>query len=62
MNSEIKAARPQAAWACCRCGGVVPFDEVVVPEAVPYVIHFCGLDCYAAWRRSAEQAEGLQPR
>ncbi len=40
----------------------MPFDEVVVPEAAPYIIHFCGLDCYAAWRRGAEQAEGLLPR
>ena len=37
---------------CLRCQRVVPLDEVVVLEAVPYLIHFCGLECYAQWRAS----------
>jgi len=62
MNDDTETATPPAAWLCWRCSGLVPFDEVVVPEATPYVVHFLGLDFYTAWRRSAEQVEGLQPR
>jgi hypothetical protein len=46
--------------ACVVCGCDLPFDEVVVPEATPYVVRVCGLDCYARWRRQAERALGLQ--
>ncbi len=41
-----------ASVQCFECRRLVPLDEVVVPEAVPYLIHFCGLGCYAQWRGS----------
>ncbi|MEO8523643.1 MAG: DUF3330 domain-containing protein [Caldimonas sp.] len=38
---------------CSSCGCEVPLDEAVVPEGVPYVVNFCGLDCYEKWRLRA---------
>jgi hypothetical protein len=31
----------------------VPVSEAVVPEAVDYVVHLCGLECYARWRNQS---------
>ena len=31
----------------------VPVSEAVVPEAVDYVVHLCGLDCYERWRHQS---------
>lgn len=28
----------------------ISLSEAVVPEALDYVVHFCGLDCYERWR------------
>ena len=35
---------------CTVCQHDVPVSEAVVAEAVDYVVHFCGLDCYERWR------------
>jgi len=40
---------------CARCRTEVPVSEASVAEAVDYIIHFCGLECYAKW---AEQRQG----
>ena len=45
-----------ASVKCQACGCDIPLDEAVVPEALPYVVHFCGLECYARWRSEATQA------
>lgn len=37
---------------CDMCHKEVPLAEAVMPEYVDYVTYFCGLDCYAQWRRS----------
>ncbi|HEU4428021.1 MAG TPA: DUF3330 domain-containing protein [Myxococcota bacterium] len=31
----------------------VPVSEAVVPEAVDYVVHLCGLECYERWRHQS---------
>lgn len=36
--------------ACEVCMKEVPQSEAVVPEAVGYVVYFCGLDCYENWK------------
>ncbi|GAB1720252.1 MAG: hypothetical protein NTAFB09_19830 [Nitrosospira sp.] len=28
----------------------IPVSEVLSEEAVDYVLHFCGLECYAKWK------------
>ena len=35
--------------ACEICLKEIPISEAKVDEAVDYVRHFCGLDCYAKW-------------
>jgi hypothetical protein len=34
---------------CRICEREVPVSEAVVPEAKDYMVHFCGLECYARW-------------
>ncbi|CAN7752742.1 DUF3330 domain-containing protein [Cupriavidus necator] len=36
---------------CEVCMKEVPKSEAIVPEACDYVAYFCGLECYAQWRR-----------
>jgi hypothetical protein len=38
---------------CSTCQHEVPLSEVVVAEAVDYVVYFCGLDCYERWHAQA---------
>ena len=35
---------------CDVCQHQVPLSEALVPEAMDYVVYFCGLDCYERWR------------
>jgi len=43
---------------CEVCLKEVPLSEAHVPEAVEYVAHFCGLDCYDQWKKKGESASG----
>jgi hypothetical protein len=36
--------------ACKVCFKEIPLSEAVNEEATDYVLHFCGLDCYAKWK------------
>jgi len=36
--------------ACNVCFKEIPLSEAVNEEATAYVVHFCGLDCYAKWK------------
>jgi hypothetical protein len=59
MNDEpVKAAVSATSDSapCQMCGCAIPLDEAVVPEALPYVVNFCGLACYARWRAEATRA------
>jgi len=40
---------------CEVCRKEVPLSEAKVSEAADYVAHFCGLECYAEWKRRSEQ-------
>jgi hypothetical protein len=44
--------------SCTACEHEIPASEAVVVEAVDYVVHFCGLDCYQRWR---SRQPGLGP-
>lgn len=37
--------------ACDVCLKEIPKSEAVVPEALDYVVYFCGLGCYERWER-----------
>ncbi|HEY4697916.1 MAG TPA: DUF3330 domain-containing protein [Gallionella sp.] len=41
--------------SCSICRKEVPLSEAVIPEAADYVAHFCGLECYAKWKRQSER-------
>ena len=59
MNDEptrIDVTVTSLTVTCRSCGCDIPLDEAVAPEALPYVVHFCGLECYARWRSAATDA------
>lgn len=51
--SDFDMATPSAdsppTAVCGVCELEVPISEALIPEAVDYVIYFCGLDCYDRW-------------
>ena len=36
---------------CNVCLKEIPVSEALNEEAVDYVLHFCGLECYAKWEK-----------
>lgn len=44
--------------ACDICRKEVPLSEAKTPEAVDYVAHFCGLECYEQWKKESESSQG----
>ena len=42
---------------CDICMKEIPQSEAKSAEATDYVMHFCGLECYAKWQ-AQEQPEG----
>jgi len=55
MSKQIKSAEVRKV-PCQLCRKEVPLSEAKVAEAADYVAYFCGLDCYAEWKRRSEQA------
>jgi len=62
-QTHVGAASPQradqlhdeaAGGRCAVCEHEVPWSEAPVREASDYMAHFCGLECYARWRKLAE--------
>ena len=49
--------------SCEMCLKEVPASEAMIPEASDYFVHFCGLECYAAWKKQAEKSaeSGVAP-
>jgi hypothetical protein len=43
--------------ACEICLKEVPISEAKCPEAVEYVLYFCGLECCELWREQEAQAK-----
>lgn len=37
--------------ACEVCLKEIPRSEAKTEEAMDYVVHFCGLDCYQKWHQ-----------
>jgi len=58
-STRIEVTVTATPVTCQSCGCDIPLDEAVVPEALPYVVHFCGLECYARWRSAATEAHIL---
>jgi hypothetical protein len=55
MEPKPKPEGPQTV-SCEVCLKEIPRSEALNAEAVDYVAHFCGLDCYCAWVASAERS------
>ena len=52
-----KSSAPENKKVSCNvCMKEVPLSEAKVAEAVDYVAHFCGLDCYNTWKKKSEKA------
>jgi hypothetical protein len=45
--------------ACEICLKEVPESAAIVPEAVDYVVYFCGLDCYEKWKDQGDQPASI---
>lgn len=41
--------------ACDICLKEIPVSEAQVAEAVDYVAHFCGLECFERWKNTSDK-------
>ena len=44
---------------CEICFKEIPDSVAMTEEGEDYVVHFCGLDCYAAWKQKGEKTQGI---
>lgn len=54
-NVNPKKASLDPVVSCAECMRTIPSSEAYDPEGSDYVMCFCGLECYEAWRRNAER-------
>ena len=43
--------------SCGYCKNSLPRTQAFQPEAEEYVMYFCGLECYEAWREANRQEQ-----
>lgn len=60
MTKKPEAATPSV--PCEVCQKEVPLSEAKQFEAEDYVAYFCGLDCYAEWKRRSEELQEEQSK
>jgi len=58
MNTPARPCGPEQ-LACVVCLTEIPVSEDRSSEAVDYVLHFCGTECYAAWH--AQRTQLVEP-
>jgi hypothetical protein len=51
MNRPEEATEPVCV-ACEVCLKEIPHEQASIEEVDDYVMYFCGLDCYQAWREN----------
>ena len=56
MTEEKKPPQEEKV-ACEICLKEIPISEAKSEEAMDYVFHFCGLDCYAKWKEQNNKEE-----
>lgn len=49
MSDKITPKEPEHV-SCKTCMKEIPIDSAKSVEAVEYVVHFCGMDCYEKWK------------
>lgn len=50
MDKQLPEVELVACDICCK---EVPISVAKTPESVDYVVHFCGLECYAQWKKQS---------
>ena len=55
--SEDKNQVQDETVECTVCLKEVPISEAMSEEATDYVVHFCGLECYAKWKEQNQKQE-----
>ncbi len=50
MEESKRSAAPETV-PCAVCHREIPVSEAKSEEAVDYVLYFCGMDCYAKWKK-----------
>jgi len=56
MSDKITSKEPEHV-SCDICMKEVPIDEANSFEAVDYVVHFCGLECFEKWKKKNQSAQ-----
>ena len=56
MREPVQPSDPERV-PCKVCLKEIPLSEARNEEAVDYVLHSCGLECYAKWEKHEEAAE-----
>lgn len=56
MNEKPVPTEP-ALIDCEICFKEIPDSVATTEEGEDYVVHFCGLECYAAWKEKSDQAQ-----
>ncbi|MDP1636115.1 MAG: DUF3330 domain-containing protein [Gallionellaceae bacterium] len=55
MTTHPQAHATAEMIPCDVCHKEIPLSEAKRFEAQDYVAHFCGLDCYSAWKLRGEE-------
>ena len=53
MTEKMTPKEPEHV-SCDICMKEIPIDEANSFEAVDYVIHFCGLECFEKWKQQKQ--------
>ena len=56
MSDKITPKEPEHV-SCDICMKEIPIDEANSFEAVDYVVHFCGLECFEKWKKKKQSAQ-----
>ena len=60
VSQDNAFERQEVAISTCEfCRLQVPRDEAVIPEAGPYVVLACGLNCASRWRADWREATSM---
>ena len=55
MSTEHAVEAPDQKISCETCVKEIPVSEAHIDEAADYIVHFCGLECFAQWKAQLEE-------
>ncbi len=56
MPDQVKLTEPDVV-SCNVCLKEVPASEARSEEALDYVVHFCGLQCFEEWKKGQQDED-----